>query len=242
MATSLPEIQQCGEGVILSKSAKRVGSKGGLESEEEDTKSPILIFLYFHKAIRNELDSLHRLALAFATGHQNVEIKPLFQRYRFLRLVYKYHSNAEDEVIFPALDNRVKNVANSYSLEHKGESSLFDQLFELLNSYTQSNESFPRELASCTGALQTSLSQHMAKEEQQVFPLLIEKFSVEEQASLIWQFICSIPVNMLAEFLPWLSSSILPVEYQDMLKLFSPGWKGRRAQMQLKVMWIILRF
>ncbi|KAH8491823.1 hypothetical protein H0E87_021430 [Populus deltoides] len=221
MATSLPEIQQCGEGVVLSKSAKRVDSKGGLESEEEDTKSPILIFLYFHKAIRNELDTLHLLTLAFATGHQTVEIKPLFQRYRFLRLVYKYHSNAEDEVIFPALDNRVKNVANSYSLEHKGESNLFDQLFELLNSYTQNDESFPRELASCTGVLQTSLSQHMAKEEQQVFPLLIEKFSVEEQASLIWQFICSIPVNMLAEFLPWLSSSISPVEYQDMLKCLS---------------------
>jgi zinc finger-like protein len=51
--------------------------------------------------------------------------------------------------------------------------------------------------------------------------LLIEKFSVEEQASLIWQFICSIPVNMLAEFLPWLSSSISPVEYQDMLKCLS---------------------
>lgn len=98
MATSLPEIQQCGEGVVLSKSAKRVDSKGGLESEEEDTKSPILIFLYFHKAIRNELDTLHLLTLAFATGHQTVEIKPLFQRYRFLRLVYKYHSNAEDEV------------------------------------------------------------------------------------------------------------------------------------------------
>lgn len=98
MATSLPEIQQCGEGVVLSKSAKRVDSKGGLESEEEDTKSPILIFFYFHKAIRNELDTLHLLTLAFATGHQTVEIKPLFQRYRFLRLVYKYHSNAEDEV------------------------------------------------------------------------------------------------------------------------------------------------
>ncbi|CAK7349704.1 unnamed protein product [Dovyalis caffra] len=219
MATSLPEIQQRGEGVILSNPVNRVDSKGSLETEE-DTKSPILIFLYFHKAIRNELDSLHRLALAFATGHQTLEIKPLFERYRFLRLVYEHHSNAEDEVIFSALDIRVKNVAHSYSLEHKGESNLFDQLFELLNSYT-SNESFPRELASCTGALQTSLSQHMAKEEQQVFPLLIEKFSVEEQASLIWQFICSIPMNMLAEFLPWLSSSISSVEYQDMLKCFS---------------------
>uniref|UniRef100_A0A0R0IKS4 CHY-type domain-containing protein n=1 Tax=Glycine max TaxID=3847 RepID=A0A0R0IKS4_SOYBN len=71
-------------------------------------------------------------------------------------------------VIFPALDIRVKNVAQTYSLEHKGESNLFDHLFELLNSSINNDESFPRELASCTGALQTSVSQHMAKEEEQV--------------------------------------------------------------------------
>lgn len=52
----------------------------------------------------------------------------------------------------------------------------------------------------------------------QVFPLLIEKFSFEEQASLVWQFFCSIPVNMMIKFLPWLSSSISPDEYKDMLK------------------------
>ncbi|XP_057416206.1 zinc finger protein BRUTUS-like isoform X2 [Lotus japonicus] len=119
-------------------------------------------------------------------------------------------------VIFPALDIRVKNVAQAYSLEHKGESNLFDHLFELLNSSIHNDESFARELASCAGALQTSVSQHMAKEEEQVFPLLIEKFSLEEQASLVWQFLCSIPVNMMAEFLPWLSTSIPPDESQDL--------------------------
>jgi hypothetical protein len=50
----------------------------------------------------------------------------------------------------------------------------------------------------------------------QVFPLLIEKFSLEEQASLVWQFLCSIPVNMMAEFLPWLSTSISADESQDL--------------------------
>lgn len=55
----------------------------------------------------------------------------------------------------------------------------------------------------------------------QVLPLLIEKFSVEEQASLVWQFLCSIPVNMMAEFLPWLSSSVSPDEYQDLRKCLS---------------------
>lgn len=46
----------------------------------------------------------------------------------------------------------------------------------------------------------------------------MEKFSFEEQASLVWQFLCSIPVNMMAEFLPWLSSSISDDECKDMHK------------------------
>lgn len=55
----------------------------------------------------------------------------------------------------------------------------------------------------------------------QVFPLLTQHFSLEEQASLVWQFFCSIPLNMMAEFLPWLSSSISTNEYQDMRKCLS---------------------
>lgn len=48
--------------------------------------------------------------------------------------------------------------------------------------------------------------------------MLVEKFSLEEQASLVWQFLCSIPVNMMADFLPWLCLSISPDEYQDLQK------------------------
>ncbi|XP_062158173.1 zinc finger protein BRUTUS [Alnus glutinosa] len=206
---------------VLPNSVNKVDSSSLSSSKAclsgSETKSPILIFLFFHKAIRNELDALHRSAMAIATGNRS-DIRPLLDSYHFLRLIYKHHSNAEDEVIFPALDIRVKNVAQTYSLEHKGESNLFDHLFELLNSNKQNDENFPRELASCTGVLQTSVSQHMAKEEEQVFPLLIEKFSLEEQASLVWQFLCSIPVNMMAEFLPWLSNSISADECQDLRK------------------------
>ena len=72
------------------------------------------------------------------------------------------------QVIFPALDIRVKNVARTYSLEHEGESALFDELFELLNTKVQDEESYRRELASRTGALKTSIRQHMSKEEEQV--------------------------------------------------------------------------
>lgn len=68
-------------------------------------KSPILVFLYFHKAIRCELATIHRDALAIEKESDG-EIRTLLDRYHFLRVVYKHHSNAEDEVIFPALDMR----------------------------------------------------------------------------------------------------------------------------------------
>jgi zinc finger-like protein len=45
--------------------------------------------------------------------------------------------------------------------------------------------------------------------------LLTKKFSYEEQADLVWQFLCSIPVNMLAEFLPWLTASASSDEHED---------------------------
>ncbi|CAL9042149.1 unnamed protein product [Musa banksii] len=216
---------------------------------ESPEKSPILVFVYFQKAIRSELDRLHHDAVELATAGSG-DVSSLADRCISLFDIYQHHCNAEDAVIFPALDTRVKNVARTYSLEHTGESHLFYDVFVLLISHMKSEDRlwreldlriasiktsfnqqmpkeekqefvsedhFRRELASRTGVIKTSLSQHMSKEEEQVFPLLMEKYSFEEQADLVWEFLCSIPVNMMKEFLPWLSSSSSPDEHQDMI-------------------------
>ncbi|XP_047940642.1 zinc finger protein BRUTUS-like [Salvia hispanica] len=236
MAT--PGIQNGGVSVIASAPTVAPVDPNGRSAATLRLSSPIRIFLFFHKAIRAELDGLHRTALALATNGSGGDIKQLTEKCHFLRSIYKHHCNAEDEVIFPALDIRVKNVARTYSLEHEGESVLFDQLFTLLGNDMENEESYKRELASCTGALQTSICQHMSKEEEQVFPLLSEKFSFEEQASLVWQFLCSIPVNMMAEFLPWLSSSISPDERQDMRKCLHRIIPDERLLQQVIFNWM----
>lgn len=51
----------------------------------------------------------------------------------------------------------------------------------------------------------------------QVFPLLMQQFSSEEQASLIWQFLCNVPIMLLEDFLPWLTSFLSPLEQEDIL-------------------------
>ncbi|CAN6885761.1 unnamed protein product [Brassica oleracea] len=240
MATPLPDFEAArGGGGVASSSTTVLTSAPTVANtftEETEEISPILIFLFFHKAVCSELESLHRLALEFATGH-HVDLRLLRERYRFLRSIYKHHCNAEDEVIFSALDIRVKNVAQTYSLEHQGEGTLFDHLFELLNSATEIDESYRRELASSTGALKTSVSQHLAKEQKQVFPLLIEKFKHEEQAYIVWRFLCSIPVNMLAVFLPWLASAISIDESKEMQMCLSKIVPGEKLLQQVIFTW-----
>ncbi|CAK9873098.1 unnamed protein product [Sphagnum jensenii] len=182
--------------------------------------SPIVEFQFFHKAIRVELERLHQDALAIEMGAEK-EIGALLHRYLFLFTIYKHHSSAEDEVIFPALDLRVKNVAHTYSLEHQEEGELLDQMSGLLSKAMVEKGIVPltlrRELLTCTEALQTMLCQHLSKEEEQVFPLLMEHFTFEEQAALVWQFMCSIPVNLMEKFLPWLASCLSHEERQEMV-------------------------
>nr|CAB3473939.1 unnamed protein product [Digitaria exilis] len=141
MATPTP--MPGGEGTlaaVMPRSPSPMPAEAGTSAAE----APVLIFLYFHKAIRAELEALHGAAVRLATERFG-DVAALTERCRFFFNIYKHHCDAEDAV----------------------------------------------------------------------FPLLTKKFSCEEQADLVWQFLCSIPVNMMAEFLPWLSTSVSPDEYQD---------------------------
>ncbi|VVA91823.1 unnamed protein product [Arabis nemorensis] len=179
--------------------------------------SPILLFVYFHKAFRAQLAELHRLAgdVVWTGSDLAVELR---RKFDFFKLVYKYHSAAEDEVIFSALDTRVKNIAFNYSLEHDATDDLFTSVFHWLHVLEEEKGNIAdvlREVVLCIGTIQSSICQHMHKEERQVFPLLIENFSSQEQALLVWQFICSVPVMVLEEIFPWMTSLLSPKEKSE---------------------------
>ncbi|BFG21102.1 hypothetical protein CerSpe_073750 [Prunus speciosa] len=208
---------------------------GGMVDYSSSSKanSPLSLILFTHKAICNELDVLHQLAMGYAMGQHAV----FSEQFHFLRSIYENYLNAKDEVIFAAIDTRVKNIAPTYFL-HVGEKTLFDNLSKLLSSSIQNEETFPRELAFLTGALQTLVGQGLAKEEEQVFRLLNQNFSLEEQASLVWKLLCSIPTSVVAKFLPWLSSSISPDKYQDLHKCLSKIVPEEKLLQQVIFSWM----
>ncbi|XP_022134687.1 zinc finger protein BRUTUS-like At1g18910 isoform X2 [Momordica charantia] len=173
--------------------------------------APILLLIKFHGALRSELADLRRVTAAAAErGSYGGEfVSGLIRRVEFLKLAYKYHCAAEDEVVFPALDLHTKNVVSTYSLEHESIDGLFTSIFEHCDEINVENKDISQpfqELVFCLGTIQTTICQHMIKEEEQVFPLLMKQFSAREQASLVWQFICSVPMTLLQEFLPWMMS------------------------------------
>lgn len=61
--------------------------------------SPILLFVYFHKAFRAQLAELQCLAGDTVRSGSDLAVE-LRRKFDFLKLVYKYHSAAEDEVRF----------------------------------------------------------------------------------------------------------------------------------------------
>lgn len=85
------------------------------------------------------------------------------------------------QVIFLALDVHEKNVTSTYSLEHTSIDTLFDSIFFRLNAILEENDDQNvsekpfQELVFCVGTIQTFISKHMIKEEQQVRALIRNK-------------------------------------------------------------------
>ncbi|KAL0342751.1 UNVERIFIED_CONTAM: Zinc finger protein BRUTUS-like [Sesamum calycinum] len=227
---------------------------GGEPEKEEDwpvtwiagvrlVDAPVLFFVATHKAFRAELAALRRAAADAARngvcgGEVVVDLR---RRLEFLRLVYNYHTAAEDEVIFLALDAQVKNVVSTYSLEHKTIDDNFSSIFHHLDLLMKRDEDAPQmfqEFLFSIGSIQSMICQHMQKEEEQVFPLVKQKFTSEQQSQLVWQYMCSVPVILLEEFLPWMTLYLTSDEKLDVLgciKLITPK---ERILQEVVLSWI----
>lgn len=102
----------------------------GFATEMQDRRSwtPVhFLYLNFHDAIRSELEDVQNDVRSLERApekHVNAMLLGLRDRCRFLEQVHSYHSSVEDEVVYPALDAKVKNVTVAYSHEHRDEVGL----------------------------------------------------------------------------------------------------------------------
>ena len=139
-------------------------------------------------------------------------------QYKFLEFVYKYHSTIEDEVLYPALESKIKNVTLAYSVEHEDEELLLEGLSALLAQAGGDGDGdeqkiediggFVHGLARKVEEVDTTLRKHLDKEEAQLLPLLRDEFTIQEQSELVVQFMCCVPVSEMTRMMKWLFRSL----------------------------------
>ena len=104
------------------------GSPGGSAAVPS---SPIDHIFQFHAALRRELVRLEADVLALPppedVARRAKALRTLEGRFVFFWGVYRAHSHSEDELVFPALENKdeLHNVSHSYTLDHEREGELF---------------------------------------------------------------------------------------------------------------------
>ena len=105
------------------------------------TQRPIDTIFKFHKAIRKDLEYLDVESGKLSDGDETI-LRQFNGRFRLLWGLYRAHSNAEDEIVFPALESKeaLHNVSHSYMLDHKQEEQLFEDISCVLSEFSVLHE------------------------------------------------------------------------------------------------------
>jgi zinc finger protein-like protein len=209
---------------------------------------PIDTIFKFHKAIRKDLEYLDVESGKLIDGDESC-LRQFIGRFRLLWGLYRAHSNAEDEIVFPALESRetLHNVSHSYTLDHKQEEQLFEDisnvLFELSHVYDNQGHTQTKvkeeeidwarkynelatKLQGMCKSIRVALTNHVHREELELWPLFDKHFSVEEQDKLVGRIIGSTGAEVLQSMLPWVTSALTQEEQNKMLDTWKQATKN----------------
>lgn len=212
----------------------------GMRFSSLDVK-PIDFFHFFHRALKKDLQYVLSLSVKLA---EDVGLLGEFERhFHHVRFLYQLHSKSEDEIAFPALESKgkLRNVSHSYGIDHKLEVEQFDKITIILNEITSlqgnvdmvdSNKLKYKMLClsihdTCI-SMHKTLTDHIYREEVELWPLFKEHFSVEEQEKIVGDMLGRTKAEHLQEMIPWLMASLTPEEQHGIVSIWRKVTKNTK--------------
>jgi zinc finger-like protein len=228
---------------------------------------PIDNIFKFHKAIRKDLEYLDVESGKLNDCNETV-LRQFTGRFRLLWGLYRAHSNAEDDIVFPALESKetLHNVSHSYTLDHKQEEKLFEDISSSLSELTQLHErlngknladhltgsyfdasdhndtkrkydELSTKLQGMCKSIRVTLDQHVFREEHELWPLFDRHFSVEEQDKIVGRIIGTTGAEVLQSMLPWVTSALTQEEQNKMMDTWKHATKNTMFSEWLNEWW-----
>lgn len=239
---------------MSSHPSSEIPSRGNHPGSIFSEPKPMDLIFYFHKAIKKDLDYL---VFSSAQLAENVGLLTDFnKRFHLIQFLYQIHTEAEDQVAFPALEAKgnFPNISHSYTLDHKLEFQHFknvsftlDQISELHISFSKVGVNMDQVMLKhyqlCMGlhdmckSLQKLLSDHINREEIELWPIFRECFSFDEQERIVGCILGRTKADILQEMIPWLMSSLTLEEQGTMILLWRKVTRNTMFDEWLKEWW-----
>ena len=137
---------------------------------------PIDVVRCFHNAFRRDMAQIDTSVLTIA--REGGDMAPNFDRLQIIGEILDYHARGEEAAVFPAVDNIAPFVAKAYILDHRE----LDSMVHGLEAIRKAHGSLTA--ARATAVLNSHLRIHLDKEDVHLYPLLRERTTDDEQASI----------------------------------------------------------
>jgi len=173
---------------------------------------PIDIVLCLHNAFRR--DTLEANEAAFKAARNGGDMTRVLDRLHVTGEILDYHAKGEEEAVFPALDKVAPLVAKAYFLDHRE----LDIMVAGLEAMRTAPDSLTA--ARATAVLNPFLRIHLNKEDAHLYPILRERTTESEQASIVGTMARKIPPDRNPTVVRWL----FPLLGHDDRAVVTRGW------------------
>lgn len=165
---------------------------------------PMQMYLYVHDAILREVSELEARARELDRDDAG-EIAELSARLIWFKEAVNTHEMTEEQVLFPAMNERFRFVAETYAYDHDDfEIHVFGGIDDALEGLRRSNGGgdrtlHARRLYRQSVALHEHMRLHISKENELLIPKLETEFDIEEQIGLAGAMAGLVQPKMMGE-------------------------------------------
>lgn len=150
----------------------------------------------FHNAFRRDMSQIDDSV--FTIARNGGDLITSLDRLHIMGEILDYHAKAEELAVFPAIDNVAPLVAKAYLLDHRELDTMVNGL-ELMHKTPDSLAT-----ARATAVLKSHLKIHLYKEDVHLYPILKERTTENEQASIVGLMGKPVPPDKYPTVVQWL--------------------------------------
>ncbi|MGD0644478.1 MAG: hemerythrin domain-containing protein [Candidatus Bathyarchaeia archaeon] len=165
-----------------------------------------------HNAFRRDIFQIDDSVFKIARGGGDLTV--VLDRFHTMGEVLDYHARGEEAAVFPAVDKVAPLVAEAYLMDHRE----LDNMVSGLEAMRKNPD--PLAAARATAVLNSHLRIHLDKEDAHLYPILRERTTESEQASIVGIMSKKVPPDRFPTLAKWLFPLL---DFEDQF-LVTKGW------------------